>query len=501
MTRKNVIVLHTDQQRYDSLGCTGNTYVRTPNLDRLAGEGTLFTRHISSNPVCMPSRASLMTGLYPPGHNVWSNGIALNRKDYARANAAPEWPDLDMTPEPTTIADMFAAAGYDTVSFGKLHLTPNLAPAAYGYHETWETWQDGALDDWHGPYYGFRYVDLTKGHGEQPCMAGHYGVWLQREHPDLYQRVLENQKTAPRPVPDVRSLYASPVPSGLHHSAWLSDRLCAYLRERRDEEQPFFAFVGFPDPHHPFTPCHDTLCLFEDADVQAAHDPEGRGIAGSPLRDRFGTDISHLSAQEQATIVRYTYAMVYQIDQAVGRIVEALQENGLWEETIVVFTSDHGDFLCDHGRLRKGGIASDALLHLPFILHAPGVALPKQVDTPMSNCDVMPTLAALTGVEPPPWQHGVDICQAIQEGQEHHALAFCADGNPAHVNYTVYNARYRLTYYPYWDYCELFDHQHDPGESEDVSSQHPAVVEALMGMLQEDMLRTYNPILGRTGAW
>jgi arylsulfatase A-like enzyme len=501
MSRKNVIVLHTDQQRYDSLGCTGNGYARTPNLDRLAADGTLFTRHVAANTVCMPSRASLMTGLYPPGHNVWSNGIALNRRIYARANPAPQWADLDVTPQPPTLADMFAAAGYDTVSFGKLHLTPNLAPVTCSYHETWEAWQGGALDEWHGPYYGFRYVDITKGHGEQPCMAGHYGLWLQREHADLYKRVIENQKEKSLPVPALQDLYTSPIPSELHHSAWLADRLCAYLRERQDDEQPFFAFVGFPDPHHPFTPCYDTVQLFEDIDVQAAFDADGRGIAGSPVRERFGTDISHLSSRVRETIVRFTYAMVYQIDLAVGRIVEVLQESGLWEETIVVFTSDHGDFLGDHGRLRKGVVGSDTLLHLPFILRAPGITLPKQVDIPMSNCDVMPTLAALTGIEPPSWQHGTDICQAIQEGKTHQALAFCANGNPAYVNYTVYDATHRLTYYPYWNYVELYDHQHDPGECTNVADRNADVVEALMRVLQENMLVFYNPILGRTGAW
>ena len=111
-----------------------------------------------------------------------------------------------------------------------------------------------------------------------------------------------------------------------------------------------------------------------------------------------------MSAEERRTVIRYTHAMIYQIDQAVGRILDALQANGLWEDTIVVFTSDHGDFLGDHARLRKGTVGSDALLHLPFILRAPGADLPARVDTPMSNCDVMPTLAALTGVAPPAWQ-------------------------------------------------------------------------------------------------
>jgi arylsulfatase A-like enzyme len=98
-------------------------------------------------------------------------------------------------------------------------------------------------------------------------------------------------------------------------------------------------------------------------------------------------------------------------------------------------------------------------------------------------------------------QHGVDICQVVQEGKMHHTLAFCANGNPAHVNYTVYDTRYRLTYYPYWNYVELYDHERDPGECANVAEQNADVVEALMRLLQASMLRYHNPILARAGAW
>ena len=499
MPKKNILILHTDQQRYDSLGSSGNLYAQTPNLDRLAYESTVFTRHIAANPVCMPSRASLFTGLYPPGHNVYTNGIALNRREYTIANPAPQWAEADIPPVPSTMADIFARAGYDTVSFGKLHLTPNLAPPAYGYPETWESWQSGALDDWHGPYYGFRYVDITNGHGEQPCEAGHYARWLQHEHPEAYQHVLQNRETAVRPVPGLDDLYPSGLPFELHHSTWLADQFVNYLQTR--PVRPFFAFIGFPDPHHPFTPCQEVLDEFSELAVKEPVDLDGAGIAGSPVRDRFGEDISNLSPQERRTVIQYTYAMVHQIDRAVGRVLQALKDHDLWDDTILIFTSDHGDFLGDHGRLRKGIVGSDALLHVPFILRAPGSRLPARVDIPMSNADVLPTLAALTGVEPPSWIHGKDIVRVMRQGELHHTYAFCANGNPAHTNYTVYDAHSRMTYYPYSEYVELFDHREDPGEVNNLAARQPRNVLRLMSILQERMLHFNNPILGRTGAW
>jgi arylsulfatase A-like enzyme len=502
MPKKNVLIIHTDQQRYDSLGCTGNAYARTPNLDRLASEGTLFTRHISGNPVCMPSRASLYTGLYPPAHGVWSNGVALNRGEYVPANEHPDYGDV--VTEPPTIADVFARAGYDTAAFGKLHLTPFLAPASYGYPESFATWDAGVLDDWHGPYYGFRHVELVLGHGEGPCRTAHYGRWLRREHPDLWQAVRRKERSFP--IPGFDSLYPTVVPAELHHSAWLGRQACAYLEDERPSGRPFLAFVGFPDPHHPFAPARETIDLFEGTGVVEPLDPEGRGTADHPHLSERATrhDISHLSREERNTIIRYTNAMIYQIDVAVGHILDTLQSLDLWDHTIVVFTCDHGDFMGQHGLLFKLGTGSDALLHVPLILHAPGAGLPARVDTPVSNCDVLPTLAALAGVELAAWQHGKDVCPIVESDEEHHALAYCLGGRePRWGNYTVYDATHRLTYYPRLDYVELFDHRRDPGETTNLAATRGSgkTVRRLMQVVQEQALAHTHPIVGHTGAW
>lgn len=499
MTQKNILILHTDQQRYDSLGSNGNPFARTPNLDALAADATCFTRHIAASPICMPSRASLMTGLYPPGHNVYTNGVALNRQEYTIANPAPQWLETEIPPVPPTLADVFARAGYDTVAFGKLHLTPHLAPTSCGYPETYALWHSGELSEWRGPYYGFRQVELTLGHGGQVFETGHYALWLQREHPEAHQQLAAHSKQAARPVAGLADLYSLPAPEALLPSAWLAERFAAYLEAR--PLRPFFAFIGFPDPHHPFTPSQQALAEFEGMPVQEPRDADGQGLPAAPLRDRFGTDISHLSPEDKRQIIRYTYAMVAQIDRAVGRILEALKAHHLYEDTIILFTSDHGDFLGDHGRLRKGEVGSHALLHVPCILRAPGAQLPPQVSAPMSNADILPTLAALAGVEAPAWVHGKDMGRVIRQGEVHHVFAFCADGNPAHVNYTVYDPHYRMTYYPYNEYVELFDHREDPAETNNLAMSQPRTVLRLMSVLQERMLHYHNPILSRVSAW
>jgi arylsulfatase A-like enzyme len=193
--------------------------------------------------------------------------------------------------------------------------------------------------------------------------------------------------------------------------------------------------------------------------------------------------------------------MVYQIDDAIGRIVESLKRAGQWENTIIVFTSDHGDFLCDHGRLRKTVDASDNLLHLPFVMRAPGSDLPTQVHTPMSNVDVLPTLTTLAGVPGPAWVHGTDITRVVREGEDHVALAYCSGGRPESVNVTVYDDDHRYTIYPHTGYEALYNHGADPGESVNLVATKPERAAAMRRTVESQLLLHRNPIAARVCAW
>lgn len=500
---KSVILFHADQMRFDALGCSPNRFARTPNIDRLAASGAVFTRHIASNPVCMPSRASLMTGLYVGGHGVWMNGVPLNRREYVQYNGAYEHWGIRVVPEPPTLADVFAHCGYDTVGLGKFHLTPTLSPAGHGFPESEALWDEGRWADWHGPYYGFRHVEMTLGHGEGPCRRGHYARWLATEHPEIHGQVAREQSQHHCPVPSLPELYASAVPGELHNSAWLARRACAYLAEGRPKDKPFFMFVGFPDPHHPFTPSCDVVREFEGLAVQEPRDPRGDGVRGSPGLQLNPCSVAGLSAEERRTILRYTHAMVYQIDRAVGAVLDELRRQGLENDTIVVFTSDHGDFLCDHGLLRKGYMGSDALLRVPFVVRAPGAGLPARSDVPMSNADVLPTLCGLAGVAAPEHVQGRDVREVLGPGasQRVFASAFC--GRPGMANFTCYDERFRYTGWPGAGYEELFDHAHDPGESRNVAGERAwsSVVSEMRAAIGEHLVRTTHPIVGAVSAW
>lgn len=495
--KKNVVILHTDQQRYDSLGCCGDPSGTTPNLDALAGESCVGDRHISVNPLCQPSRASLFTGLYPLSHGVPHNGVALNRRELNVIN------DMNgrytIHPQPETMADHFAAAGYDTVALGKLHLTPTEAPELYNYPETRSLAEHEEYRNWHGPYYGFRHVENVSGHGETPCNAGHYAHWLQQNHPDAFASVRRNN--VERPVSGQDEIYPSPLPSNIHNTAWLADQAEHYIRHDRPRDNPFFLFVGFPDPHHPFTPPSDRLEKMGNRTYSRPGDPEGEGCRHIPetLQEPARTS---LSSADFSLIRQYTAAMIQQIDDAVGQIINTLKDAEIWEDTVLLFTSDHGDYLGDHGLLYKTQHPDRSLVHLPCILHAPGAGLPARFSQPMSNADIFPTLAEIAGTRRPAHVQGRPLSEILKD-PDPYAFTYCNTGLPKETSYSIFDRRYRLTWYPHPDHITLFDHENDPFEINNLSSEpaHRERAECLLSHLRNHVLHTLNPVAFHISPW
>jgi len=510
--KKNVLIIHTDQQRYDSMGCTGNSTAETPNLDALAAEGVLFSRHIVANTICMPSRASLMTGLYPPAHGLWDNGVPLGRREYVDFN--PMRHGDEIVREPATIGDIFAAAGYDTALFGKLHLTPFQAPASHGFHESYSLWkeQGAEMEEWHGPYYGFDHVELTCGHG--PFPLGHYHRWINREHPEVVESVERSAKN--KPIDELRDLYVADMPLDLHPTSWLADRFIGWHEAQRSADQPFCAFIGFPDPHHPFVPTREAAERFEGRPVAGPHDPEGSHWRDYASGKMASANTPSISQADRELVLRHTNAMIWQIDLAVGRIVEALRLSGSLDDTIIVFTSDHGDFMWDHGLLRKGVGASNQLLRVPLIVRAPGIAPGKVRSEPTSNCDILPTLASLCDIELPEQPcgplHGRNLfaragtSSAGHEGDPPRAYAYCSIGTAESTNHTIYDERYRYTVFPHTGRRELFDHENDPWEAVNLLRDAPddeteRRALALQTELEQTLPRHYLPTGARVAAF
>ena len=369
MHRKpNFLLITTDQQRADHLGCYGNAQVRTPHLDLLARHGTRFDRLYVATGVCMANRASLMTGRMPSVHGARCNGIPLPR------NA-------------TTFVDLLRDAGYWTGLVGKCHLqnmtdrpaeaprdaTPkglrppeqNHADAVTarwsegGYdQESLRRWLDDPTHRVQTPYYGFDHVDLCTMHGDM--VEADYARWLREVAGDIDK--LRGPENA---IPDDR--YAAPqayrtrVPEHQYPSIWVGDKTLSFLEEARSRGQPFFLHCSFTDPHHPFTPPGKYWDMYDPATMVLPHSfyQSGEGLFAPVAalhreraqgNGRITSTVGFAAYEREAkAALALTYGMISMIDDVVGRILAHLRLLGLDEHTVVAFTSDHGDFMGDHG--------------------------------------------------------------------------------------------------------------------------------------------------------
>ncbi len=477
--KKNIIIFHTDQQRYDSLHCNGNEHAKTPNLDALASEGCRFTRHIGANPVCMPSRASFFSGQYVPGHGVYSNGIPLWTRDTGEKDKN-DFISEQVFGKPVekcvpTMADILGQNGYHTASFGKLHFQPHLADDKYNFYESYSLWEKEETEKINNPYYGFQTCKLILGHGEAPCgyNRGHYGRWLLREHPEVVDMINSGEDVNTKTGSIMDDIYKSKVPSELHNSMWIASEACEYLDTKKDDVKPVFMFLGFPDPHHPMTPPEDIATDFEDlplpefADYNKIKSPKPKAF-DDYRKKAFATK------EEIAKGYRYTQASVFLIDKAIGQVIDKLKELGIYEDTTILFTSDHGDFMGDFDMICKYDVATYNLVHLPFIMK-PATKLswnmPAIVDTPMSNVDVLPTLLAMNGINIPDQIQGIDI--RTETAHTNMPMVTCSTVTGVNRNISIFDDTYRYTYYINNGEEELYNHKEDPFEYENLVTSKP----------------------------
>jgi arylsulfatase A-like enzyme len=390
----NFLVICTDQMRADHMGCAGNPEIRTPHLDTLAAQGVNLSRAYVNNPLCMPSRATLFTGLTPRGHRVRTNAIPLD----------PSFP---------TVPGALAEAGYRTASIGKVHLSifgygqhPDISllpldrfPEMIGY------WKSGRIERVPTPYYGLQHMEITIGHGTG--VYGDYDLWLQREHPAEW-RHLRSTSVGPSLL-GAEGCGTFPLGGRYHHTAWVAERTIAYLR-RHDGDEPFYLMCSFPDPHHPYCPPRPWDRMYDPKVVVPPVSREGelddlapffREIYEKPLQLSGRSRPTKVSQAHRLEILAHTYGMVSLIDHHVGHVLEALDELGLAENTVVLFLSDHGDMMGDHGLLNKGPFHFEGLLRVPMIWHWPGRFQPRSSPALASLLDVPPTILDLAGVPIP----------------------------------------------------------------------------------------------------
>jgi arylsulfatase A-like enzyme len=400
----NILLITTDQQRGDCYGFAGRR-VHTPHLDRLARDGTWLRNCITANPICQPSRASILTGKLPMTHGVVDNGI-----------------DLDPAIGEQGFAGLLSNAGYASALVGKAHfsskrtLTPTGTPECRHSSPHYDA-------DWHGPYMGFQHVELMT-HGNmhrdraptRPPAGQHFERWFfSRDADDGAYRAWGAEREDGVTTPKT---WHSRLPPAWHSSTWVGDRSIEWLR-RRDRAKPFVMWSSFVDPHYAFD-CPLPWSLLHDAataDISPIHardldrrpwyhraSLEADPKAVDPEERKWRLEGSRTASLTEAQLRKMTanyFGMISLVDHNVGRILSALRDEGLEESTIVVFTSDHGDLLGDHGLYQKGPTIYEGLLKVGAILRGPGVPAGQMVDDPVSTLDLAATFCDWAGVAKP----------------------------------------------------------------------------------------------------
>lgn len=389
MKRPNVLVFCVDEMRADHLACAGNPIVQTPNLDRLAARGTRFRNACCNNPICMPARATMFTGLLPRDHGLRTNGQSLRT-------------DLP------TVAGVLAEAGYRTHSAGKLHLTPWIpAPGTWNaerFPEAAEGWNGGMMREFPVPYYGFQTVDFVGGHGSW-CW-GPYMEWVRAQGGDP---ALLSSKSARAPRTGAPECFKMALPQELHFNRFIADSTIRLLESSAGEKKPFFAWCSFPDPHAPLCPPAPYGDLYDPAAMPLPHRREGELDALPPIYREIlagrahpnGIDNTGITDAHWREMLAMTYGMVTHVDTEIGRVLAALERSGHAENTVIVFITDHGDMMGDHGLIWKAFYTFRGCINIPLIVAAPGMAGGKVSEALVSQIDLMPSLLDLCGVPLP----------------------------------------------------------------------------------------------------
>jgi len=509
MTRRpNILFITSDQQRADCYGFEGRK-VKTPHLDELASGGTRFSACITPNLVCQPSRSSILTGLLPLTHGVSDNGIdlppAIGEQGYSAA---------------------LGSRGYRTALIGKAHFNTSHTFAPTGTPECRESSANFA-DDWNGPYMGYEHVELMlEGHNHFPPMkpprGHHYERWYHADGRGEERTALYNKQLPP--LTDACQTWNSALPVAWHNSTWIGDRTIEYMRRHRDE--PFCVWASFPDPHHPFDapepwcymhhpeevdlPAHRTLDLdrrpwWHRASLEGRPQMKSEELRG--FREKFSRTPVQNDAQLRRLIANY-YGMISLIDHQVGRMRLALRDLGLADNTIVVYSTDHGDWLGEHGLLLKGPMAYEGLLRVGLLFAGPGVPAGRVIDDPVSTLDLPATFCDYAGTTLPAEAHSCSLRPMIEQ-RDNRGRDFAysewnlrASRSGVDLNLrTVRTRSHKLTLELVSGAGELYDLANDPQEMDNRfdDSGLRAVQGELTDMIQSRPDDALNPPLTQIG--
>jgi arylsulfatase A-like enzyme len=474
MQQPNILWICTDRQRHDTLGCYGNRFVSTPHLDALAGGGALFEQAWCQNPICAPSRASFLTGRYPRTTRVNRNAQRIPRDE-------------------KLISRLLADAGYVCGHAGKLHLAPSSPPLA--------DWCEPRGDD------GYSVFDWSMHPPATPVSA--YTAWLS-EHDVEFKR---------EPVMD-SSYVTFGMPPETSNTDWIAQRGINFIKCSAPLDRPWFFTLNIEDPHDPFDPPRRFLepYLKRLDEIPLPHYEPGE-LDNKPVfqtTDRagvWGGGRGHFAAEKMSDtdhrLIRAAYwAMIDHIDYQVGRVLDALRATDQLDNTLILFMSDHGEMLGDHGFYFQGPYFYEEMCRVPLLMSWPAAIKPLRVPALMELVDIAPTLLDAAGLEPYAGMQGRSLWPILsgQADPSHHrddvyAEYYCAipgghkNAGGAFIT-GVRNREYALSCVHGEDAGELYDLKNDPTETRNLWFE-PSASAAKIRMLKrlcDRMAQTIDPL-------
>ena len=493
--RPNFLFIITDQQRADHLGCYGNSLLKTPHIDSIATRGRKFENFYVQSAVCQSNRATILTGRTNTQHGVRVNGIPISLNDVC-------------------FTHHLKSAGYATALFGKAHfqnfttqkppyentMDRNLTPPPEALTEASRNLRSGPeyereknfgqstdpiADEKAGDYYGFDNFRICTWHGDD--VQGHYNQWLEERYPNSDQN-----RSSVNPLPDER--YTAPqarkprMPEKLYPTNYITEMTLEYLDTHIEQEspEPFFIQCSFNDPHHPFTPPGKYWDMYEPTDIELPvsfyHQPHDQ----TPILARMHNELENgdpdrewvrpyaVREDEAKQIIALTYGMISYIDDSVGRLLKKLEDLDILDNTVVVFTSDHGDWMGDHGIMQKALLHYQGLIRVPFIWMDPRDT-DQGTNTAEIGCsgDIARTILNRAGLGGNMGMMGQNLLPIMFENgsskrdgvliEQQSALPLPGQDRPLRVK-TFVDTNWRLTYWLGQDWGEFYDLANDPHE-------------------------------------
>ena len=458
-TNPNIILFITDQQRADTINALGAQWMITPNLDRLVNEGTSFTRCYTNSPVCVAARASLFTGYYPH-----STGTFTNFQPWE-----PSW------------VKKLADSGYHCVNMGKMHINPYDKLA--GFHQRYP------IENKDRPLF----LDEHKRAWHDEWDKALHAHKLSK--PSRYNRF----KDDPEGFLNSHGCFPWQLDGDMHSDIFLGDTVLWWLKER-ESTAPLFLQIGFPGPHPPYDPDPKYLSLYDDIEIPVPDVSEEELEAQPATIKNLRNDMKQLNIDSIAWVdkpmrddlikIRKHYAAnITMIDEKIGQIMSVLEHKGYLENSIVVFTSDHGDALGDHGCIQKWNMYESSV-HVPLVCWSPRyIPAGKTTNELVQLFDVAPTLLEMTDVSIPDSWEAESLWPVINgesTGREVVYSELARDHIQRTSEYIIMrrDRKYKLIWYTDDHFSELFDMVNDPDEKVNLWNE-PEYISQRNNLLQQ----------------